>query len=342
MQNEIIEKTNLLDENGNIANAGFSKKFLYVYNKRNIKKRKTRLKEWDYYYISNDKFALCLTIADMGYIGSISASVVYFVEKTQITKSSIALFTMGKFGLPVSSENGDVIAKNKNVYFEFLNDNGYRKLKGTFPNFKDKHNLDFEIEITQPPEESMVIATPFKKNKHFYFNQKINCMTANGYFYIGNEKYSFDKTNSLATLDFGRGVWTYDNTWKWASLQGYNDKTKFGFNLGYGFGDTSKATENMLFYNGSSHKLDQVLFDIPQSQNKKDYMGEWQIYDNQSRLKLSFTPFLDRYEPINLGILCMIPHQVFGYYNGYMILDNGDKIEIKNQIGFAEEVHNKL
>ena len=38
---------------------------------------------------------------------------------------------------------------------------------------------------------------------------------------------------------------------------------QFGFNNGYGFGDTSRATENMLFYDRTAHKLDQVQFHIP-------------------------------------------------------------------------------
>ena len=35
------------------------------------------------------------------------------------------------------------------------------------------------------------------------------------------------------------------------------DGAPFGWNLGYGFGDTSAATENALIYNGRLHKLDE-------------------------------------------------------------------------------------
>lgn len=41
------------------------------------------------------------------------------------------------------------------------------------------------------------------------------------------------------------------------------DGNVFGFNIGYGFGNTSAASENMLFYNGKSHKLEDVKFNIP-------------------------------------------------------------------------------
>jgi len=36
-----------------------------------------------------------------------------------------------------------------------------------------------------------------------------------------------------------------------------------GFNLGYGFGDTKNATENMIFFDGKAYKTEQVTFRIP-------------------------------------------------------------------------------
>ncbi|MEI3102134.1 MAG: DUF2804 family protein [Oscillospiraceae bacterium] len=64
-------------------------------------------------------------------------------------------------------------------------------------------------------------------------------------------------------LDWGRGVWTYHNTWYWGSASYHVNGVPFGWNIGYGFGDTSAASENMLFYKGKAHKLSQVKFNIP-------------------------------------------------------------------------------
>ena len=44
-------------------------------------------------------------------------------------------------------------------------------------------------------------------------------MKAEGSFFLGDKECKFDGADSLATLDWGRGVWTYDNTWYWGSLQ---------------------------------------------------------------------------------------------------------------------------
>ena len=116
----------------------------------------------------------------------------------------------------------------------------------------------------------MTIATPFNKPRAFYYNTKINCMKAEGYCVVKGNRYDFGKNDSLGTLDWGRGVWTYKNTWYWSSLQTYlDDGRPFGFNLGYGFGDTSKASENMLFVDGKSHKLNKVQFEIPQKKRQR-------------------------------------------------------------------------
>lgn len=122
MQNEITKPTDLLNVEGNIAEPGFAKKMLYNYNRENVTAKKTRLKEWDYYYISNKEFALCLTISDMGFVGALSLTVMDFVTPAQFTNSAICLFPMGKFNMPRTSEKGDCAFKIGKVEMKFEND----------------------------------------------------------------------------------------------------------------------------------------------------------------------------------------------------------------------------
>ncbi|MBO5304837.1 MAG: DUF2804 family protein, partial [Clostridia bacterium] len=74
-QREITEKIRLLNEKGNIEYPGYAKKLLWEYNRENVTASKLRLKEWDYYYIGDRDKALCLTVADLGFVGSNSISV---------------------------------------------------------------------------------------------------------------------------------------------------------------------------------------------------------------------------------------------------------------------------
>ncbi len=342
MQYRIMEKSALLDESGNLKQKGYATSYMLEYNRQQIKASKAKIKEWDYYYVGNDNHAICLTVADMGYIGALSATFMDFETPSQITKSSVILFPMGKLHMPTSTLKGDVIVKNGDVEMCFVFDGKVRHIFGKYPKFgKNGEELAFDFTLSDIPEECMFIATPFDKPKHFYYNSKINCLTAQGSFSLGDKTY--DLNNALGTLDWGRGVWTYDNTWYWGSLQTIlPDGKKFGFNLGYGFGNTSAASENMLFYDGKAHKLEEVKFNIPgDGTDNVRYTEPWTFTSSDGRLELDFTPIIDRYEPVDLKVFCMIPHQVFGRFNGTCILDDGTVIHLDNVLGFAEKVHNK-
>ena len=139
-------------------------------------------------------------------------------------------------------------------------------------------------------------------------------------------------------------MWTYKNVWYWGSLSCYlDDGRRFGWNIGYGFGDTSKASENMIFLDGVCHKLDKVTFNIPKTADGKkyDYMSKWTFTDNEGRFNVEFTPIIDRCDNTDLLVLCSKQHQVFGKMNGFVILDDGTRLEVKDKLGFAERVFNK-
>ena len=340
MQKEITSKLPLLDENGNLACPGYAKKLLPVYNKKTDFKSRFKTKEWDYYYVGNNHFGLCLTIDDNGYMGLDSVSFLDYDNVWEITRSEMQAFTFGKKKLPPTSEIGDVCVQSDKYVIRFENDGTRRHLSGFMNNFRGKDPIIFDVEVTDFPEESMVIMTPFNKTGHFYYNQKINCMKARGQVSIGSDTYTFAE-GSYATLDWGRGIWTYENTWYWSSMSSEIDGIPFGFNLGYGFGDTSAASENMLFYNGKAHKLDQVVFNIPQKDGRDDFLSPWTIKDNEGRLDLTFEPIIDRAACTNALIILSDQHQVFGRFSGTCTLDDGKVIEIKDIIAFAEKVHNK-
>ena len=115
------------------------------------------------------------------------------------------------------------------------------------------------------------------------------------------------------------------------------DGHAFGFNIGYGFGDTTAASENILFYDGKCHKLDDVKFNIPAS----GYTDPWNFTSSDGRFEMEFTPIIDRAAKIDVKLIVTDQHQVFGRMNGKAILDDGTVIEVKDMLCFAEDVHNK-
>lgn len=344
MNHKVETAKKLLDENGVLTEPGYATELLFDYDRKDIKASKLRIKEWDYYLITNKDFAVALTIADNGYMGLLSASIIDYKKPWQYTGSIPTLFPLGKMNAPRSSKVGDFAASTKKADFKFTNDGKVRHLTCNYKNYYEKQDLICDITLTDIPKDSMVIATPFfEKKTQFYYNQKINCLTAKGYAKLGDKVYNFDDEYSLAVLDWGRGVWSFDNTWYWGSMNTrLPDGRKFGFNIGYGFGNTQAATENMLFVDGVAHKLDQVTFNIPVDSNgKDDYMSPWKFTSNDGRLELDFVPIIDRSAVIDVKVMGSIQHQVFGRFTGKVVLDDGSVIELKDEIGFAEKVHNK-
>ena len=342
MQNEITQRIPLLDRDGNLTQAGYAKKLLPVYDRTKVKGGVTRLKEWDYYLVLCPQYALALTIADNSYMGLDSVSFLSFQDEPwEITKSPMRAFPMGSTGLPSTSAAGVTASSGRHHALCFNVADGRRTLMAHMDNFRNGEALDAQITLTGEPEESMVICTPFSKKGHFYYNQKINCMRASGVVSIGGEQYEFSPERSFGTLDWGRGVWTYSNTWYWGSASGLVEGVPFGFNIGYGFGDTSAATENMLFYDGRCHKLSQVAFNIPMLDGKEDYLRPWTFTSDDGRFEMDFRPVLDRASCTDVKLIKSDQHQVFGRFTGKAVLDGGSVVEVRDLMGFAEKVVNK-
>lgn len=341
MQHEITQSRPLLDTRGNLAEPGFARKLLPVYHRDHIKAGASRIKEWDYYLITNDHFALALTIDDNSYMGLDSISFLHFDERWEKTKSPMRWLTFGKTGLPETSADGDVEVQGKDYALSFRHEGENRVLTFTMADFLEDQPISGTVTLSHEPEESMVICTPFDKPGHFYYNQKINCMRACGEVTVAGKKYVFDPVDSFAVLDWGRGVWTYKNTWYWGSASGQVDGVPFGFNIGYGFGDTSAASENMLFYDGRAHKLSRVTFHIPMKNGTEDYLSDWTFTSDDGRFEMDFTPILDRAANTDFKILGSNQHQVFGRFSGKAVLDDGKEILVKDFLGFAEKVTNK-
>lgn len=300
------------------------------------------LKEWDYYFAGNDQYGVCLTIADNSYMGLDSITFITFGDNPwEITKSPMRIFPMGKTNLPSTSTEGKTEISGKNYKLCFDVKEGTRHLTAYMEDFKGGEPIEVDVSLKNEPEESIVICTPFEKTGHFYYNQKINCMRAEGVVKIGKEEYRFDPKESFGVLDWGRGVWTYHNTWYWGSASGLVDGKDFGFNIGYGFGDTSAASENMLFFEGKAHKLSQVKFNIPMKDGKEEYLKPWTFTSDDGRFEMDFKPIINRASCTDVKLIKSDQNQVFGKFSGKAILDDGTVLTVKDLLGFAEKVENK-
>lgn len=342
-QIEITSPLPLHDSNGFLTKEGWARQPYWKYNRAETKSSPLKIKEWDYYSILSPGggFGITFTMSDLGYAGLFAICFLDFKEGKFYQIDTLSILPLGKTGFPAINDTGVISFSDKKLSIKYLMSPGSRKLEFYSPLINDgkkNRGLQGSVDLLQPPNlESMTIATSWKENRRaFYYNTKINCMPASGGFTIGNKEYKFDSKSDFGALDWGRGVWTYKNRWYWSSASGYIEGKPFGFNLGYGFSDRSPASENVLVYENKIHKLDLVEFQI----DTNNYLAPWKFTSSDNRLNLDFTPTLDRNSYLNLLIIKSIQHQVFGRFNGTVVLDSGKTLELKNFLGFAEDVLN--
>lgn len=334
-----LKKGPLVDDQGEIIESGYHTALVKTYQKSALKTPRFRLKEWDYYYVGNDQYGIATTLADNGYMWLASVTFFDFAHKGEVTRTKMGWFK-SRFKMPESSETGDVTFKKGGFRISYQHQDDKRIINVNIPRFANTDTLSATIELTPQIKDSMVIVTPFYKPKHFYYNQKINLLKASGQIVFGPKSYDLND-NCYGVLDWGRGVWPYKNTWFWSSLSGIQDGHLIGFNLGYGFGDTHAATENMAFYDDETIKLNDIVFDILKDGKSLHYLDTWHLHDEADLIHLEFRPILDRKAKTSALFISSDQHQVFGYFKGYIKRKDGTKIEIKNMLGFAERVVNR-
>lgn len=338
MNHKLEKSQRLLNSEGSLVEAGWANRLEAEYSPFDVKANKIRIKEWDYYVVTGDDFAFATVIDDNGYMGLVNASFYDFKENKKYDFLRPLAFPMGSLNMPTDSSKGDIYQKSHYSSLAYIHQKNGRRIVGDYRKCALHGEIKFDIFLESfENDDTMVIATPWADDKKaFYYNQKINCMPASGYITFGGKTITLDPDRHLATLDWGRGVWTYDNTWYWSSGNGYVNGKRFGYNLGYGFGDASAASENMIFYDGKCHKLDLIRFDIPD-----DIMQPWKFISSDGRFDMDFRPVYDNRTNINVIIFGQDANQVFGRLRGRAVLDDGTSLEIKDLTVFAERVRNR-
>jgi hypothetical protein len=349
---EITNTGPLLDAGGDVTSFGWARQPYLDANLENLNfyefksYQALRLKRWQYFGITTPTHFFSFTISNVGYLAPIFAYVLDFSTGEYHEETISVPFGSGVV-LPRNSTNGDCHYIKGNVHLHFFIENDReRVLDVDWPGFGGsvlKATVRLHLE---PKNESVVNVFPFP-NKRFFYTRKVNCLLAEGSIGYGWDEdthyvnripkiYKIQPPDCLGTLDWGVGVWPYRSFWIWGSLsQRLPDGRPIGLNLGGGIGNDPSVTDNAVILSGRVHKLGTVDF----TYDRKNFKKPWQMTSPDGRLSLEFKPFFERVAKTNALILSSEVHQVFGRYSGTLITDQGEKIEIKDLIGWAEEHH---
>ena len=331
MRNTILTtETELLDEHGCVITPGFAFQPLWIYDRSRIRAPRIRIKEWDYYLVMTDDFAVAFTISDLGYLRMASVSFLDFEKAADDTRT-----VLKPAGAPFV-QNDTITWTGDDMMLRFRSDGTIHHVWCWWKNFAGHADFRADLTFLDEPLDSMNIVTPWKDRSKFYYNTKINCMPVTGTIVHNWHVHRLDPGQHSGILDKGRGVWPYRIHWYWGTCSTMVDGVPFGFSVGYGFGDTSAASENVLFYDGRIHKLDDITFEIPDNP-----MLPWTVNSSDGRFEAVFTPELDRSARINALVIRSDQHQYFGRITGTVILDDGMEI-VMNELRCAiEDIRNR-
>ncbi|PJZ46811.1 DUF2804 domain-containing protein [Leptospira brenneri] len=354
-QTEIKSSVSLLKEDGKLNISGWARYPFFQIDESKIKVDPKRYKRWEHYTFYNEKFGGAITVTDIGNLAMGSIELLEFgtgkaiFSKTELVRPGEIFFPTNTTD-PIEFKKGDQfirITKLKGkriIEYSILGDSSSELIKG-----------NFELEEKAP--EALAVITPFSESTFFY-EYKMPSLVCKGSIQYNNVTYEFND-KSYAVLDWGRGTWPEKNKWLWAAGAGLVKDEVLSLNLGYGFGTPDQATENGIVYKGKVHKLDKVIWKY----DVTNYSKPWKFISNEGRLELDFTPVYVLHSDIDLkgmfGFLKQLYqnfsfaeilellkteaylNKAFGHYNGYVILDDGTKLEVKDLAGFAEQMYQK-
>lgn len=341
MQNKFSSANELLDSEGRLIEAGWADTALLEYKPRNIKLNRMNMREWDRYIIvsASGEYALSMWLADKRSTGAVSACFYDIKNNKQYDCFHSVILPAAKICMPNSSESGSMVYKS--TFCEYMNlvAEGDRHLYCKYSRIYDCE-LEVNVHLGYTKGDStLAVAAPFNNDAtEFCYNVKTLCMPVSGYVTVNSVRYEFNPSTDYAVLDWGRGVWTASGAKRFVCT-GCGDVSgkKFGFNIGYGMGDMSKAGENAVFVDGVCHKIGKIFFDIPFD----DRAEKLTVRSEDKRFEVEIIPSYNSNIKHTLGLKTFNEKVMFGLMSGRATLDNGETVEIKDMPCFFEESTDK-
>jgi len=348
-QREYTQPVKLLADDGTLLTPGWARRMVFDYEREKTVPF-SRLKEWEFYQASNGRYCVQVNIAKLAIGGMVNAALIDISQPGggEIVNSVVLFFGDQNCELPAKGDiPGGVKFTPKGIgraEFEIATKAGSRTLYYRSKAKGRAVEVSLSMDIADNLE-NITTVLPFKgKPTRFFMTMKQNCMPCSGTFRFGEETVEFSKDDTFCCVDWGRVNAPYRLVWYWGNGSTYlydenGEKHIFGFEITWGIGDESAATETCLFYDGKLHKIGAV--DVEVFPKPDRYMDPWHFVSEDGRFDMTMTPRFDYHNDVNLLVMRMNCHQVHGRWNGTVVLDDGTKLEIKDMAAFCEYAENR-
>lgn len=330
-EKEILHPTLLCDKKGNLnpEAIGFARTPMIDCN---LSGHFMRKKKWNYWCVYGEDILFSATISHLDYV---AVCFVYFLEyETQRYFEKTITIPLGtKVKMPTQVLETISFA-NKDMSIQITYFNGDTHLTVISSDFDGEH-LHAELTIEHPKDDqSLNVVIPWNRQT-FQFTAKHHTLPTSGIVKIGNRRFTFAPEESFAVLDYGRGIWPREATWNWGMASQRVRGERIGLNFGGQWTDGTGMTENAYFIDGVMTKISEdVIFEY----DRNDFMKPWTVKSKFSdQVNLTFTPFFERVAETNVKVIASSVHQMVGYYNGEIQLENGKTLHIQQMLGCIEE-----
>ena len=343
-QTEYTETTPLLAPDGKLLAKGWARRNVFEYDRNLVKKGIMSRKEWDFYNVANEDYQLLISFANItvgGYVG---------LKLVNLKTGEVIIDAMKYFlgtNKHVPPAKGDVPNRFKDkigsAEFDFITKKNERTLWYKQP-YKGKMLEGFVSMDIMPGLENITTVLPFDEDETRYFmTTKQFCMPCGGTLKWGDEVWEFSKENTFCALDWGRVNTVHKMVWYWGNGAQYvtdekGERHLVGFEITWAIGNESNATETCIIYDGKVHKFGAI--DVEKFP-KDRYLEPWKFVSEDGRFNMTMMPTLDNHSDVDFKVGRMNCHQIFGWWNGDVTLDDGTKIEIKDLFTFCEYVENR-
>lgn len=288
-----------------------------------------RNKRFEYWCIISDEFVVTANISHHDYRANVASTFVDLINK-EVISYRVNRWLPPKDIMPDPTDLEPITAEAKGIKVQILPGLGGTQL------LVDSERLSMDAFVEEPAgHESMGVLVPW--NDHtFQYTRKDNCLNVSGAVWVDGKERKIDPSKCMALHDVGRGRWPYSTWWNWSAASGQSEGRKIGLQFGGKWTVGTPSTENSLRVDGRIHKISEEL---EWNYNTSNFMNPWTL--RGSRVDLVFTPFLHHHHDFNRWIVSARGDQCFGHFNGQVVTDDGEVLEIKDIIGMAEEVHRK-
>ena len=344
MLQEIKTKQRLLSSDGTVSIPGWSRYPVWIYDRRDIRASSLRISEWDRYLIIDDELCLELYMADLGYAGVLSASLIdmYGLSNhgkkgatgtpTEMCNEQITAFTRGRMGLVAGSASGTQDFRIGGSHMRFAATPGRRRVRARIRDFYEGEDLQIDLRLLHPDRESLCTAGSWgDRSGSFLYTQRVHCLPVRGAVEIGKRCIKFEPERNSSILEWGRAVFPADTEYSVASCSTIIDGEHFGFCLANSHAGGGSIRENALYHGGRIHKPGEVFFRISGSADgSKDYMNCWSLTSAEGRFEAVFIPDFVRDTRIGRGLSSIKRKQVIGKITGTALLDDNSEIKLRD------------